>query len=173
MSVPRYGSNSGDSRLRPVSGRAGQGFAEYIVVLAVGLLVLVTPFPSGTAPAACANKTPTAIGCVLDSMKGAYEGYAFAVTRPVYMEVDPCIADPAACASQWAASAGNTLMDVAVNAITNAITDEGGDLLRQALANKGVPDGVTTDVEQLMTDMVGDFTLEDFVFNIADMLSPF
>ncbi len=173
MRATRYGSNNGDSRLRPVSGRAGQGFAEYIVVLAVGLMVLVTPFPSATAPAACAGKTQTAIGCVIDSMKGAYEGYAFAVTRPVYMEVDPCALDPASCASQWATSAGATLMDVAVNAVTNAITDEGGDLLKQALANKGVPDDMATDMGKMMTDMVGDFILDVFDFDPFDMLFSF
>lgn len=91
-------SDSNGGRFRPVQRRSGQGYVEYILVLSFGVLVLVTPFPSGVAPAACANKTNTAIGCLTDSIKGAYGGYNFAVSRPVYMEVDPFFSASWQCA---------------------------------------------------------------------------
>jgi hypothetical protein len=112
--------------------RWGQGFVEYIVVLAVGVLVLVTPFPSGTAPASCANKTNTAIGCLVDSMKGAYGGYNFAVSRPVYMEVNPTLATVDACMTNPGSSACTDLAGQVVgygraaaeDYLTNYVQDE-------------------------------------------------
>jgi len=100
--IKKVSDNNGGC-FRPLWRRAGQGYVEYILVLSFGVLVLVTPFPAGTAPTACANKTQTAIGCLTDSIKGAYGGYNFAVTRPVYVEVDPffssswqCVGNPSA-----------------------------------------------------------------------------
>lgn len=126
--VPSY---SG-ANLRRMRRRAGQGFVEYILVLAVGVLVLVTPFPSRTAPTACANKTNTAIGCLIDSMKGAYSGYNFAVSRPVYMKVNPALATADACirnpggssCTNLAAQVAGYGLTQAEDYLTNYVEDE-------------------------------------------------